>query len=319
MRTYRAGDGPVRKLRFTADGATLVCARSGSMHIHEQLYWIDTRTGKQTRTIDLVAAGKTWDSWGEPFADTQIGEVWFSPDGEWVAVQQHIGDPILLHLWSAKKDRWRRIDPADGSCFCIDAAAFSPDSQILVYASGTDGGGTHWLERRRLSTGHRLPPIAFPGYSATDLAFSPDERWLAAPSYGDVYLYEHRRGPVKGPAAKLRLDDEVKACSFRPDSKEIALVNGNDVHFWDGVTSQAQWAGSQGEQIEDLAWSPDGRLLVLAGKGGTVRFWDRAGGREAQRYDWEIGPVSSVAFAPDGMTCAAGGDLGQIVVWDVAD
>ncbi len=34
-------------------------------------------------------------------------------------------------------------------------------------------------------------------------------------------------------------------------------------------------------------------------------------------FDWKIGKVRSLAFAPDGMTCAAGGSTGRVVLWDV--
>ena len=33
--------------------------------------------------------------------------------------------------------------------------------------------------------------------------------------------------------------------------------------------------------------------------------------------DWEIGPMCSIAFAPDGMRAAAGSGKGKIVVWDI--
>jgi hypothetical protein len=36
-----------------------------------------------------------------------------------------------------------------------------------------------------------------------------------------------------------------------------------------------------------------------------------------QAFNWEIGRLRSVAFSPDGMLAAAGGDRGKIVVWDV--
>ena len=46
---------------------------------------------------------------------------------------------------------------------------------------------------------------------------------------------------------------------------------------------------------------------------------DVAARREQAAFDWEIGPVCTVAFAPDGMTAAAAGLARQVVVWDVGD
>ena len=51
----------------------------------------------------------------------------------------------------------------------------------------------------------------------------------------------------------------------------------------------------------------------------TVRLWDMRCECEIRSFNWNIGKVRCVAFAPDGMTCAAGGSTGQVVVWDVDD
>jgi hypothetical protein len=47
-----------------------------------------------------------------------------------------------------------------------------------------------------------------------------------------------------------------------------------------------------------------------------VRLWDIDSGRQRAAFDWGIGKVYAVAFAPDGMRAAAGGQQ-NIVVWDV--
>jgi WD40 repeat protein len=46
-------------------------------------------------------------------------------------------------------------------------------------------------------------------------------------------------------------------------------------------------------------------------------LWDVAGGCERAAYSWRIGRLLSLAVAPDGMTAAAGGDDGTIVIWDL--
>ncbi len=66
-----------------------------------------------------------------------------------------------------------------------------------------------------------------------------------------------------------------------------------------------------------MAFSPDSRLLLTAAKGKVVRLWDVATGRLLHTFDFDVGEVTGVAFAPDGMTAAVGGTNGKVVIWDV--
>jgi WD40 repeat protein len=66
-----------------------------------------------------------------------------------------------------------------------------------------------------------------------------------------------------------------------------------------------------------LAFHPSGRFLATTSNDGTVKLYDTATWAVAGRFDWDIGRLRSVAFSPDGMLAAAGGDKGKVVVWDV--
>ena len=40
-------------------------------------------------------------------------------------------------------------------------------------------------------------------------------------------------------------------------------------------------------------------------------------GAELKTFDWKIGKLYCAAFSPDGLTCAACSNKGQVVIWDV--
>ena len=74
-------------------------------------------------------------------------------------------------------------------------------------------------------------------------------------------------------------------------------------------------AGSK--QMNAGVFSPDGRHILTGAHDGALRVWDAADGSPVKSFDWQIGPVTAVAFAPDGLTCAAAGTNGRVVLWDV--
>jgi WD40 repeat protein len=315
VRHFRAGEGTVAALSFTPDDQSLVCVEAEARE-HRAVRWIDPRTGRR-RTLDLRE-----DAWRQTisYADEseETGEAFVSPDGQWVAVQRYLGDPVLLDLWNAKTGEWREIDLGE-YYFVVDGVCYSADSDLMIFASGTDGGGTQALERLDLKTNQRLPTIRFPGYSARQLRLATDERVLAALTFVCVFALPHdRERSHLGERIQLELDiSDSASLRFSPSGDELAIVDGPQVFFWDCKSPDAvKWA-FDGEGVNDLAYSPDGRLLALAFDHGTVVLHDRQKKREVARYDWRIGRVISIAFAADGMTAAAGGDAGRVVLWDV--
>lgn len=77
------------------------------------------------------------------------------------------------------------------------------------------------------------------------------------------------------------------------------------------------------------AWSLAGDCIAVANRTGAIALWDVALPQAPDNptppvvqqralYDWGLGEVNCLAFAPDGLTLAAGGPTGQIIVWDLA-
>jgi WD40 repeat protein len=158
-----------------------------------------------------------------------------------------------------------------------------------------------------------------PSATAFDMAYSRDGALLAAvtsidPQTSAVYVWERNN---LDPRLHYVQADSGRAASFSPDGNELylGLVSGR-VEWWERDSGTSGTAVVSSSPILDMSFSPDGRSLLLACEDGLIRLWDVAGRRVQTTFDWVIGSLGCVAFAPDGLTAAAGGD-GVILVWDV--
>ena len=65
-----------------------------------------------------------------------------------------------------------------------------------------------------------------------------------------------------------------------------------------------------------VAFTPDGRGLLVRRPRNRVQLWDVASGTRTAEWSWRL-EVTSLAVAPDGLTAVAGGRFGRTVAWDL--
>ena len=70
-------------------------------------------------------------------------------------------------------------------------------------------------------------------------------------------------------------------------------------------------------ESQEVAFSPDGKLLAVTGPGQVINVWDVAGRKLKDTLRGHTGFVTSVAFSPDGATVASASLDWAVKVWDV--
>ena len=118
--------------------------------------------------------------------------------------------------------------------------------------------------------------------------------------------------PHPDPPAAYPRPVAVLALAFTPDGKELAAGGYHEVTFWNPADgSLVRRVKNVAERTQSLAFSPDGRLLAVAGgapgKSGEVKLFDAVTGLPVKTLLASADLVLALAFSPDGTRLAAGG------------
>ncbi len=106
---------------------------------------------------------------------------------------------------------------------------------------------------------------------------------------------------------------------FSPDARQLVGVNDMTLFVW-AVPEPGESRLVRNDTRKDftaLAYHPSGRYLFATSNDETVHVFDTTTWERVTRFTWQIGKLKAVAVSADGTLAAAGGDNGDIVIWDV--
>ena len=198
----------------------------------------------------------------------------------------------------------------------------SPDGQWMA-SIGLEGSPTGGVVVTDLSSTQQK--WTFQQQDAEYVFFGPDAREIAVTSHGSTHglsLWSVATGAVISSVhgeQDLVNSSGLTAVAFSPDGKQVAAAEYpvNSVKIWEVATGREvrEFAGQPGPQT--LAMSPDGRWLVSAAPGVTVR--NPANGKIVTTLT--SGDADTLVFSPDGRWLAANPGVfpspgSSLEVWD---
>jgi WD40 repeat protein len=301
-------DGRVAGLAFAPDGRTLAVVVE------------TTRMGPAFRERSVVL----WDVAERkrlPGLDETRGSLSavFAPDGETLAAEFGVS---TVRVWDVATGKVRADFCADaGDDFC--GVVYAPGGEALLATVVRRPGGRRtevevieWdlaTKEARLRVQWHLPGTAIV-LPRVDLF---RRRLAALTGPPDSLLLCGAGTEPERVALRPRVTHHTQA--FAPDGRTLVMRAAHLLTLFDLEAREvrATLRATGRKQINDFAFSADSRLLATASNDRQVRVHDLATGELRAAFDWKVGKVDAVAFAPDGMTAAAGSHDGRVVVWDV--
>jgi WD40 repeat protein len=265
-------------------------------------------------------------------SDEFLSQISYSPDGKLIACGSYLGGLLQRRntIW-----RWNRCANRDDKPLyerssrelelnprTLLAVTFSPNSRLL--AAGTKEGrilvwNLEQGDNKELLTGNLTAVNA--------IAFSPDGEMLVSGEQDGTIRCWTIDSPLDLPPFADKLPP-ITSLAFSPTGKLLACGCASDntqtssCVLWDVATQEPRISfklneGTSSSSINSIAFSPDSRLLAMAGRDGSIHLLDVEKERKVFSTTAHQGSVTSVAFCLKKRTLASASSDGKIKLWEL--
>ena len=292
------GKGVILKMVYSPDGRMLALATALGIYFYDaqtlaELRFIETSIPVQAIAFSpnskIIATGSWhdkvqlwWIESGQLISELEIHHsgiqaVAFSPDGHWLASADEDG---LIALWQTDDAKLLRSWEAHRGP--ITSITFSPDSNRLISSSLDKTIGLWQVE-----SGAQLMSLQQHEDAVTQAVFTPDgQRFFSA-------------------------SRDRTAVLWRTDTTGWARLRRQEVR-----ATRLYSLASHRQAVNDIAISPDGKLVATASADQIVRLWNADNGALLHEFKGHVSSVIAVDFSPDGRTLASSTES-LVQFWEV--
>ena len=233
---------------------------------------------------------------------------------------------IDLIKWRARYNKgspvWevRAIEnPVEVPCRAI---CYTPDRQLVALCHND-----RTIRLHDAVTGRLEHSFSWKGEHGLCLAVSPDSAYLACGTAGRairVWDLRTRRAHAvlrdpSIPDGKAHLGP-VFSLDFSPDSALLASAGDVVIRLWnvrDGTYNRSLWGHL--EEVNAVAFSPDGKSLVSGGREKKVWLWNVQRGQPEKILFEHRDRIKDLVFSPDGTLLVSASNDSTIKLWDTVN
>jgi WD40 repeat protein len=231
----------------------------------------------------------------------------FDPNGDHLATAS---EDQTVRIWNIAEWRKRTLI---GHTDRLTGAAYSFNGHRIVTAS-EDGTIRIW----DAGSGRELKSWDYPGWIASRVSFSPDDRFvITASDDGTWRIWDAATGEQV--YAPRTITNIVHDARFSRDGKRIITANRDTFAYIWNADTKAQLLRLEGHMdwVSSAMFSPDGKLAVTASADGKARLWDAETGKPLRIFSGHSGLVTSAAFSSDGKRIVTSSVDNTARIWNI--